>query len=335
MPSIRTKFSVGLFVIIGLTMVIVAVLWLGMSQYFREARHYVAFFDESVQGLSKDSAVKYRGVGIGRVESISVAPDGYLIQIVLNLDAPLKEKEELVAQIKAVGITGIMFVELERKKEDEVIQSPHLTFEPKYPVIDTKPSDIKQLLTDIYEIVNNLKQIDIKAISDRIIETLDTTQQTLADAQIKKLSSDTRQLIERLQNAVDPDQWRRFQANLHDASVNAGHMMKSADQTLTRLDAAVEKQGQNLTDIMTSLKKTVDQAAFILHNGNLLVDETRDRVFDIDRELQQTLRQMEITGKNINRLIERLSVQPSLMIFGEPPVPKPIEPMGDNRQDNG
>ena len=332
MPSIRTKFSVGLFVIIGMTLVIVSVLWLGMSQYFKESRHYVVFFDESVQGLSKDSAVKYRGVGIGRVENISVAPDGHLIQLVLNVDEPLKEREKLVAQIKAVGITGIMFVELEQKKEGEVIPRPHLSFEPKYPVIDTKPSEIKQLFTDIYEIVDTLKKIEFKTISDRIIETLDVTQQTLADAEIKKLSADTRQLIENLRGAVDPEEWRRFQTNLHDASVNAGQLMKSADQTLSRLDTVVEKQDQRLTDIMVSLKNTVDQAASMLQNGNLLVDETRDQVSGIDRELQQTLRQLGNTSKNINRLMERLSDQPSLMIFGEPPTPKIIEPMADERK---
>ncbi len=329
MPSIRTKFSVGLFVIIGMSLVIMAVLWLGMSQYFQEPRYYVAYFDESVQGLSKDSSVKYRGVGIGRVESIGVAPDGYLIQIVLNLDEPLKDKENLVAQIKSVGITGIMFVELERKKEGEESRSPRLSFEPKYPVIDTRPSDIAQLLTDVSAIVENLKQIDSKGISDGILQTLDITRQILVDAEIQKLSSDIRNLIENLQNTMDSDQWRRFQNNLHDASFTAGRVLESADQILIRLDAMIENHDRHLTDIMIRLKNSVDQTAAVLRNGNLLVDETKDRVSSIDQELTQTLRQLDSTGKTINRLIEKLSVQPSLMIFSEPPAPKSIESMSD------
>jgi phospholipid/cholesterol/gamma-HCH transport system substrate-binding protein len=328
MPSIRTKFSVGLFVIVGMTVVIVTVLWLGMSQYFREPRYLVAYFDESVQGLNKDSPVKYRGVGVGRVESIGVAPDGYLIQIVLNLDEPLKDKENLVAQIKSVGITGIMFVELERKKEEES-RSPHLSFEPKYPVIDTRPSDIAQLLTDVSAIVENIKQIDIKGISDGIIQTLDVTRQALVEAEIQKLSSDIRNLIEHFQNTMDSDQWRRFQTNLHDASVTAGRVLETADQTLVRLDAMIDNHDQLLTDIMTDLKHSVDQATAVFHNGNLLVDETRDRVSGIDRELIHTIRQLNSAGKTINRLIEKLSVQPSLMIFSEPPTPKPIDTMED------
>src|SRR6056297_537292 len=121
MPSVRTQFSVGLFVIIGMAVVVVFILWLGMVQYFQEGRKYVAFFDESIQGLKKDSSVKYRGVDIGRVDNIRVAPDGRLVQIVLNLREPLKDRENLVAQIKSVGITGIKFVELERIPKDETL----------------------------------------------------------------------------------------------------------------------------------------------------------------------------------------------------------------------
>ncbi len=58
MASVKTKFSVGLFVILGISAVFVFIVWLGMYEFFREGRRYVVFFDESVQGLNKDSAVK-------------------------------------------------------------------------------------------------------------------------------------------------------------------------------------------------------------------------------------------------------------------------------------
>ena len=111
MQSIKTRFSVGLFVIIGMSVVILAILWLGMSDYLREGRKYSAYFDESVQGLSQDAAVKYRGVSVGRVDQIGVAPDGRLVEIIFSLNKKLQNAENLVAQIKSVGITGIMFPE--------------------------------------------------------------------------------------------------------------------------------------------------------------------------------------------------------------------------------
>src|SRR6056297_2746179 len=129
MPSVRTQFSVGLFVVLGMAVVVIFILWLGLMQYFQEGRKYVAFFDESVQGLSKDSAVKYRGVDIGRVDDIRVAPDGRLVQIILDLRQPLRDNEDIFAQIKGVGITGIMFVELEHTPEGQIIEPPELSFD--------------------------------------------------------------------------------------------------------------------------------------------------------------------------------------------------------------
>jgi len=47
---------------------------------------YATYFDESVQGLQVDSAIKYRGVEIGKVQSIGVAPDYRLIEVIMKID---------------------------------------------------------------------------------------------------------------------------------------------------------------------------------------------------------------------------------------------------------
>ena len=74
MASQKTKFALGLFVTCGIGMVFLAVIWLGMSRYFKKGHYYATYFNESVQGLDVDSPVKYRGVSVGRVERIVVAP---------------------------------------------------------------------------------------------------------------------------------------------------------------------------------------------------------------------------------------------------------------------
>ena len=112
MASIKTKLLVGIFVLVGFFIAIIGLIWFGMSGQLEKGRFYIAYFDESVQGLDKDSPVKYRGVSIGRVENIGVAPDAKLIQVVMKIEAGLKNREQLVAQLKSVGITGIMFIRL-------------------------------------------------------------------------------------------------------------------------------------------------------------------------------------------------------------------------------
>src|SRR3972149_6210708 len=114
-----SKFMIGLFVTIGILIGMVAVVWLGASKYFEKGATYVTYFDESVQGLQLDSAVKYRGVEVGRVEKIRVAPDNRLIEIIMKIDLKGELERDDVAQLKAAGITGIVFVELSRKDPGE------------------------------------------------------------------------------------------------------------------------------------------------------------------------------------------------------------------------
>ena len=57
------------------------------------------------KGLKIDSPVKYRGVAIGHIERIALAPDSKLIEVILKIEADITLEENMVAQQKAVGIT--------------------------------------------------------------------------------------------------------------------------------------------------------------------------------------------------------------------------------------
>jgi phospholipid/cholesterol/gamma-HCH transport system substrate-binding protein len=82
----KNYFMVGFFVLIGITAGIVIIVWLGASQYLQKGKTYATYFDESVQGLQIDSSVKYRGVDIGIVDKIRVAPDYRLIEIIMKIN---------------------------------------------------------------------------------------------------------------------------------------------------------------------------------------------------------------------------------------------------------
>jgi phospholipid/cholesterol/gamma-HCH transport system substrate-binding protein len=325
MPSTGTKFTVGLFVISGLVMVIVFVLWLGMAQYFKEGRRYEVYFDESVQGLNKDSAVKYQGVGIGRVESISVAPDGKLVGILLNLDDPLKESDKMVAQLKSVGITGIMFIELTRKKEGEIIKQHKLSFEPKYPVIASKSSEIRQLLTDINEIIDRLKQIDLKNISNLIVETLDNANQTIKDTEIKKVSKNFQEVLDKSRDFMDSEELTETLKNIHQASMNLNQLIDATGKTLSYFDQTMQHHNQNLTTILQEVQSASQKSNTMIQNGNGLIQDSRFHLSNIDREILKALKNLETTSKNMNRLIQQVNDQPSLLLFSEPPAQKSIE----------
>ncbi len=326
MPSIRTKFAVGLFVLIGMSVVVLFVFWLGMFQYLKEGRKYVAFFDESVQGLKEDSPVKYRGVAVGRVQSIGVAPDGNLVRIVINLDEPLKEIDYMVARLKAVGITGIMYVELERQRQGGVPIPPKLSFEPKYPVIPTRPSNIQQMLSDVSDIINNLKQIDFKGISESISETLNLTNQTLKEARVRQISD---QVINTLENAnaiLDPEKWNKLNKMIQETGANANQLLSASRQTVSRIDQSVVRQSENLTRSLDEFQTAAKQASALLREIQSTVVTSNTQLDQFDQKIRSTMNQISSAAENLSGLIQELRNQPSSLLFSKPPPEKPIQP---------
>jgi len=328
MPSVRTQFSVGLFVVLGMAVVVVFILWLGLMQYFQEGRKYVAFFDESVQGLSKDSAVKYRGVDIGRVDDIRVAPDGRLVQILLDLRRPLKDNEDIFAQIKAVGITGIMFVELEHTPKGQTIEPPELSFEPQHPVIPTKPSEIKQLLTDVYDIMDELKKIEFNRIAEDVSQTLAHVNQTLEDAQVGEMSKKVQKTLTSAQELIAADKWQPIRQNLESATRHMDRLIRKTEGSIDEAGHSLADQDKRLTAALEEFRTAVADADRMFTSGSRLIDETDRRLGRMHQQMSSSLRHMESVTSNLNRLIEKLVNQPSQLLFSDPPAPKPLKKEG-------
>ena len=89
MPQSRgLYFRVGALVLAGLALTIGFVLFFTASRFGRGAVVYETYLRESVQGLDVGSAVRYRGVAIGRVSEIELTfvADGAGVNVVLEAD---------------------------------------------------------------------------------------------------------------------------------------------------------------------------------------------------------------------------------------------------------
>jgi phospholipid/cholesterol/gamma-HCH transport system substrate-binding protein len=358
MASQRTKFAVGLFVACGIGITLMAIIWLGMSRYLEKGNFYAAYFDESVQGLSKDSPVKYRGVSIGRVESIKVAPDSKLIQVLLKIESNQALDRSIIAQLKDVGITGSMFVELDRKEENEPDRSPRITFPSEYPIVASKPSDLSELLRGLDDALNHIKTIDLKGISDKLKLTLDNVSQMIADADVKTVSAkvqtsldnidrmivdaDVKGVSTKLQSSLesagrilDSKRWDRILASVDDAAQSLNKLMDKAGSSLGQMNKILEGVEGVVADNEKDIKKAVEDlrqamknANVLLERGVLLIGSADDAFFQLKRQLSVSAQNLEKATDNLNQFLELLADHPSQLIFGEPPVPLSVEPEG-------
>ena len=343
MASIKTKFAVGLFVIIGFSLAFIAIVWFGMSDYFEKGKSYTAFFDESVQGLEKDSSVKYRGVSIGRVESIGVAPDATLIQVVLKIEKGLKldiQLGKIVAQLKSVGITGIMFIELDQKKPSEPDLSPKLSFEPKYPAIATKPSGITKLLKGIEEVIAQFNSLDIGSISSRLQALLDNLDQSIEDINFKQISANVISSLEKIENILNTETWDKLMRSIESTGQSINEFSQKANNTVSsvnqavagaktavsRIDRLVANNEKDLTESISNFKHLVENANKFFSQGTHFIQGGDEQLENLNHQLTLVLQNFEIASESLNRLIEIIATQPSQLLFGQPPPSRKIEP---------
>ena len=299
MASQKTKFTVGLFVASGITITLMAVIWLGMSRYLEKGNFYAAYFNESVQGLSKDAPVKYRGVPIGRVEQIRVAPDSNLIEVILKIETDQTLDRSFVAQLKTVGITGSMLVELDRKKPDEPDQSPRITFPSEYPIVASKPSELNQLLGEFTSVLNHIKSIDLKGISDKLKLTLDNVNVMLAEADVSMIS-------EKVQTSLDHIDQMIMDADVKGISTKLKSTLDGADRLMNRerwdrILRSVDLAAQSINQLIQQARGTMNQIDKTIKGADRLLAEN-------EMEIEQTLQGLVKATKNINTLHPNISL---------------------------
>lgn len=332
MPSQKTKFTLGLFVTCGIGMIFLAVIWLGMSRYFKKGRYYATYFNESVQGLDVDSPVKYRGVSIGRVDRIVVAPDANLIQVVLKIERDQKLDDNIVAQLKSVGITGSMFVELDRKKDGAPSLSPSLSFPSEYPIVASKPSNISKMLHSIDDALTQIKAMDLAEISEKAQLTLKSVEQVMIDTNIKNISAKIEKSIDRANQILDDKRWNTIMASVDDAGQSLNDIMDktsnsldNVEKTTFRLEGITAEKEQSIKTAIEDFRKSMENANTLLKKGNFLTDKTDDSISQLKGQFLIIAQNLEKASENLNKLIEIVADHPSQFMFGEPPAPRKVD----------
>jgi phospholipid/cholesterol/gamma-HCH transport system substrate-binding protein len=208
MSAKSSKFLIGLFVISGTLIFTAIIIWVGAARILTKGSLYSVYFDESVQGLQVDSAIKYRGVEIGKVQKIRVAPDNRLIEVVMKIDIENDLQKLTIATLKITGITGIVFIELDQIKSGDLANSPKITFQSSYPVIPSRRSQISRFMADTDVIMQNVKDIDLKGISNQLKNTTKAIENFVEGKmdrvanETMEVLSDTHQLVDQAKNDI-------------------------------------------------------------------------------------------------------------------------------------
>jgi phospholipid/cholesterol/gamma-HCH transport system substrate-binding protein len=244
---------------------------------------------------------------------------------VLKVESDQELNSHVVAQLKTVGITGSMFVELDRKKEDEPDSSPALSFPSEYPIVASKPSDIKELLRGLDDVINQVRSLDVKAISGKIKLTLDNINQKVSDADVKDISISIGRSLERMNQILGDQRWEKIMASVEEAGQSLSGVMKKADKSISRVEGIVAEKEKEIKTAIEGFRQAMENANIFLEKGSSLVSGADDSISYLRQHMMVIAQNLENASENLDRLTELLAEQPSQLLFGEPPVPRKVE----------
>ncbi|MBW2529816.1 MAG: MCE family protein [Deltaproteobacteria bacterium] len=283
MATSTGHWKLGLFVLLGLFVAFGAVVWLGAAEIDKDVARYVTYFDESVQGLDVGSPVKFRGVRIGNVSHIGVAPDHRHVEVEAEVDvkelasmgidsSTMKIPADLRVQLASAGVTGLKFLQVDFFDVDRH-PLPELPFRPRGDYIPAAPSTLKSLEDSVVESVGKFPET-----TDQVNKMLHKINDLLADVNSRRIPGRVVTTINKVNDTVDEGRLvlaltrkkiRRFDVatmsdNMVAASENVKTLTAKGNQTLdnvnssliraNRLLARAEKKGGMMDDVEETVK---------------------------------------------------------------------------------
>ena len=266
-------WKLGLFVLLAVGVTVGTLFWLGARRFRRESFPAISYFDESVQGLDVGSPVKFRGVTVGTVSDITIAPDHRHVQVTANMyvdalvrlglrtGAP-KSDEEFIApnlrvQLASAGITGVRFIQTDFF-DPERYPPPRLPFEPPWNYVPSAPSTLKNVEEAAVETINRLPML-----ADRAKDTLADMRKTLGsidrlaaslqaeDGSFNRALQELRAAAARVDKAIDEAKLGATTASMRDASASVGLAAAGVGEAREELQASLVALREALESVRT------------------------------------------------------------------------------------
>ena len=335
-------WKLGAFVVAGLATSFAALVWLGAEKFGRASRRAVTYFDESVQGLEIGSPVKFRGVTIGTVAGITVAPDKRHVEVAadvyedalerLKLRRPGEELDpnapfvppDVRVQLASAGLTGIKFLQVDFF-DPKSHPLPDLPFPEPRNYVPAAESTLKSL-----EEVATASLARLPALLDRVKQLAERLDGLLVEVDAPGLSRRTQALLTTVDTKLQGVDVAALASRVDTTLVEAEAALKATRKLAESVqadDGRVMRLVSKLDGVAASLDVAVKEAELGATTGSLRL--TSDAFGEAAREVQGlggdlggALTALREAAEAFRRLSDLLQRDPAALLHGrQPPEP--------------
>jgi phospholipid/cholesterol/gamma-HCH transport system substrate-binding protein len=307
MSAPTNRWKLGAFVLGSALLGLVAIVVLAAQSFQVVTVTYTSFFDEAVTGLEIGSPVSFRGVKIGNVSAIDVAPDRRHVEISYSLGVAVLKRlglsvtslgketkiavpPELRVQLASTGLTGTKFLQIDFFDTGGALP-PTLPFTVPENYIPATASTMKNLEDAIVNAVDQIPELtrEIGGVATRVNAILDDVSRRGLPTRGARTLDSANTLMATLQVKLDQLQTAQI-------SQSAVAALQKLNLTLDRLEAS--------DGLFASVQRTSDS----------LGDATGPR---LSRNLDETGRDLREAAAAVRQLVEALQRDPDMLIKGK------------------
>lgn len=346
-------FKLGLFVIIAFGLGAAFLIIFGAGDFFKKELLVETCFNESVQGLTIGSEVKYKGIQIGSVKAITsvarvyqIKSDYVLVIIALEDSVSLGQigktagirvqnaiRDGLNVRLAFKGLTGVAYLETDYS-EQGLQNPPQISWSPKNTYIPSQKSNMRQLGDALNQILENLTALNLQGITvdmDTLLRTLDQKVSALDMEQISGLAiSVLTELKETSHKANAAMGSARVKKSMEDAQAAFAGLRELIETSKGPLSLAINdfQKAAGSTKNMTAEFETrlAPRVNRLSSNLDHLVESLaatsqvlENMVWLNSDKVQLIMENLEATTENLKQMSKDIKQYPGRLLFERPP----------------
>jgi ABC-type transporter Mla subunit MlaD len=327
MESKGAALRVGLFVLSGITALLALVVFLSGTA-LHPGTPYETYFQESVQGLDVGTAVKFRGVTIGKVTDIGLVTAEYpppagdiqdskvYRQVVVRFQVDPRKLGNVVnvdtaiahglrAQIAPQGITGLAYLELSFVNPVQFPQQP-VPWMPDSTEVPSIPSTLTQVQDAAQQILSSLGKVDVGKMVAQISQLTATLDAEMTTGDAHQALANANILLAALNTQVQ-------QADLPGTTA-AIRNLTDGPQTMQIL--------AQLNQTTAQLSKVSAELPALVAQSQATINQAEETTADIQSQLGPILQDMKAATENLRDLSAQLQHNPGQVLLGSAPPPE-------------
>jgi paraquat-inducible protein B len=323
---------IGAFTLVGLILVGAALVLFGAGKLFTSTHDILLYFDKSANGLQVGSDVRFGGVRIGKVRSISVLVDRKANRKIIPVVVELTDKDlQLISTDQGGGIdlttiegvqkavseglragmkqqslvTGQLYIEF-----DIVPDVPGFVYfskhGPPYPVVPTIGTEMDELIAGISDGIQKFNALDLDSVIKELREVLVTTNKRIAEIDLKEINGNVLGITRDIRKVTGDRKLAEAVGNLN--------------QALARIDELADKANKGIDPLLEDLPGIMDKA----EAGLARIDEAAKEISQLSNprspvllRLQSVLQETERASRALKELSNDLKRDPKALISGK------------------